>query len=181
MEIFAWLFLHPLIDARHQGKTVISSVTGKHLLIILRVIFMVPVCHSYLILCHLCVTWVSFVWLVCQSYVLLCHSYIPRMYSYVICMSFLCIRMSLICHSSVLVCHSHVICILFVCHSYVLSCHSYVFLPWTLNRCQKNSLETLMVTKLIHVFILCLTKATEMCLEPGKTSAVQLFAKIVNG
>ena len=38
-----------------------------------------------------------------------------------------------------------------------------------------------MVTKLIHVFKPCLTKATEMCLKPGQTSAVLPFAKIVSG
>ena len=108
-----------------------------YLLVILHVIGMLLIYHLYLIVCHFCVTRVSFV----------CHSYVYRMYSYVIRMSLVCTRMSFVCHSYVFVCHSYVL----VCYSYVtriylhvirmylyvihmslLVCHSYVFLPWTL-------------------------------------------------
>ena len=71
---------------------------------------------------------------------LVCHSHVPRMYSYVICMSFVCTRVSSVCHSYVLVCHPYVTCMYShvirmslvcthlssVCHSYVLICHPYL-------------------------------------------------------
>ena len=67
-------------------------------------------------------------------------SYVSRIYSYVICMSFVCTRLSSICHSYVLVCHPYVtrmhsyvirmslVCtpMSSICHSNVLACHSYV-------------------------------------------------------
>ena len=109
-KIYARLFLQPIIYAfkLHQGKTVISPITDRHLylLVILHVICMSLICHSYSIVCHFCVTRISFV----------CHSYVDRMYSYVIRMSLLCTRMSLVCHSYVLVCHSYVL----LFHSYVI-------------------------------------------------------------
>ena len=82
--------------------------------------------HSYILVCHLCVTCMySYVTLihsyvicislvctlmpsVCHSYVVVYHLYVTRMYSYVIRMSLVCTRMSSVCHSYVPVCHSYV-------------------------------------------------------------------------
>ena len=44
--------------------------------------------------CHLYITRMSFVFAVCPSYGFVCNSFVTRMYSYVI-------RMSFVCHSSV--------------------------------------------------------------------------------
>ena len=81
------------------------------------------VCHSYVLVCHPCVTrvysyfirispvyhlYVTRMSSVYHSYVLVCHSYVARMYSYVIRMSLVCTLMSFVCHSCVVVCHSYV-------------------------------------------------------------------------
>ena len=119
-KIYARLFLQPIIHVFkiHQGKTVISSIKGTHLylLVILHLIRMSLICHS-------CVTRISFV----------CHSYVNRMYSYIIRMSLVCTRISFICQSSVFVCHSYVtrmysyvIRMSHVCTRMSSVCHSYV-------------------------------------------------------
>ena len=102
-------------------------MTGRHLclLLILHIIRMSLVCHSYLIVCHWYVTRMSIVnrmsflchlnvllcysstiyvylyvtrtSLVCHSHVFVCHSFDTRMYSYAIRMSLVCTRTSLVC------------------------------------------------------------------------------------
>lgn len=112
----------------HQEKTVIFSVTDRHthLLIISYVICTSPLCHSYVIECHLNITPMclyvipvpllcSRVSFVCQLYVLISRLNASHMGSYVIPMSlvmhlyfnrFLWICMSLLRHCiSLLVYH----------------------------------------------------------------------------
>ena len=100
-DFFLQLIIHAF--KVHQGKTVISSMTGRHLykLVILHVIRMSHACHSYLLVCYSYFTRISIV----------CHSYVNLMYTYAICY--------------VVVCHSHGTHISFVCHLYELVCHSY--------------------------------------------------------
>ena len=78
--------------------------------------------------------------IVCTRVSLVCHSYVTRMYSYVIRVSFVCTLMSSVCHSYIFVCdpyvtrmYSYVIRVSLVltgmssvCHSYGLVCHPYV-------------------------------------------------------
>ena len=73
------------------------------------------VCHSYNLVYHPYLTWVSLVCTrmssVCRSYILLCHPYVTHMYSYVTGMSIVCTRMSSVCHL-------------------------YVVIPWTFLKCE---------------------------------------------
>ena len=123
------------------------------------VIFISPVCDSYVLVCLMYVTHTTST---CHSYVLVvihmslaCHPYVTRMCSYVLlctCTSFVChsyvIRISVVCthtssvsHSYVLIYHSYVTCM----YSYVIRmllgctfislfvCHSYVVLHGQIN------------------------------------------------
>ena len=125
--------------------------------IILNVISIPFVCHSYVIVCHSYVIrmslrdhpYVARTSSVCHSYVLVCHPNVTCMHSYVIRMSLTCTRcrpyvtrmlsrMSPTCHSYVLVCHSYVLVCTrksSVCHSYVLVCHPHVTRMYSLVIC----------------------------------------------
>ena len=130
-KIYARLFPQPLIDAFkiHQEKTVIHSVTGRHLymLVILHIICMSLVYHSHLIVncnCrpmsaeyYLCATRMPIVCFVC-------HSLRSRMsfarHSYVIRMRFLCT------HSCTIHLYLYVLLISLVCYLHVTRLYSYV-------------------------------------------------------
>ena len=80
-------------------------------------------CHLYALIFYLMYSYVLLMSVVCtcmspvcHSYVLVCHPCVTRMYSYVIRMSLVCTHMSFVCHSYVLVCNLHVTCI----YSYVI-------------------------------------------------------------
>ena len=75
--------------------------------------------YSYVLVCHLCVTYV----------IRICF-YVVRMYSYVIRMSLVYIRMSLVC--------THM---LLVCHSYVLVCHPYVTRIWFYHKPEEEEIS----------------------------------------
>ena len=93
---------------------------------------MSSVYHSYVLVCHPCVTrmyscvirmslvctHVIRMSLVCIRMPSVCHSYVIRMYSYVIRMLLVCTRMSSVCHS-------YVIRMSLVCARMSSVCHSY--------------------------------------------------------
>ena len=91
-------FLQPVIYAFkiHQGKTVISSMTGRYLYLldILHVICISLVCHLYVSRLYSFVTRMPLVY-IRMSFV--CHPY----YSYIIRIPLVCTRMSHVCHSNV--------------------------------------------------------------------------------
>ena len=94
------------------------------------------VCHSYNLVYHPYLTWVSLVCTrmssVCRSYILLCHPYVARIYLYVV-------RMSLVCnwsHPYVTHMYSYVTGMSIVCTRMSSVCHLYVVIPWTFLKCE---------------------------------------------
>ena len=126
------------------------QVTHLYLLVILRDICMLLVCHSYLIARHANIICML---LVCQLCVLLCHLLCSRMpftcHSFVIRMQFVCTRMSFSDNSYVIVCHLYVTRMLLTCHSYAFLCHSYVII----NR----------MSFVCHSYVLVCTRMSPVC------------------
>ena len=93
---------------------------------------------------------------VCHSYVLVCHPCVTRMYSYVIRMSLVCTRMSSVCYSYVLVCYPYVTHMWFYYKPFVIPIIKFdkrtIFLFSLLN-IMPNSLETVLDVRRFFVRI----------------------------
>ena len=130
--------------------------------------------YSYVICMSLICTRMSSI---CHSYVLVCHPCVTLMYSYVIRMSLVCTRMSSVCHSYVLVCYPYVTRM----YSYVIRmslvftrmssvCHSYVVFTMNLYRYSSS------VSWLMHfLYLNCSGSACSNCAKASDSSTVVIF------
>ena len=125
--IYARLFLQSIIYAFkvHQSKTVISSITGRHLFLLAFFANYWFVTRMSFVFNCMSLRWqpnIMCVSLACQSYVIVCQSLCIRMpfacHSYVIRMPFVCNRIVCI-HLYTTHMYMYVNCMSLVCHFYI--------------------------------------------------------------